>query len=51
MMIVIALAVFVIFIYTAGFAVKLWKEKNKPGSIAIFLLAIGIVVTPFFSVL
>lgn len=38
-------------IYTVGFAVTLWKGRNKPGAIAVFLLAIGIVVVPFFSVL
>ncbi|WP_157052509.1 hypothetical protein [Ornithinibacillus contaminans] len=39
------------FLYTAGFSITLWKEKNKLGSIAVFLMAISIVITPFFTVL
>jgi len=50
MKIVIGLVVLVTFLYTAGFAVTLWRDKNKIGSFVIFLLAIGVVITPFFSV-
>nr|WP_198044633.1 hypothetical protein [Lysinibacillus timonensis] len=39
------------FLYTVGFSFELWKQKNKPGSIAVFFIAISIVITPFFSVL
>ncbi|MFS0861647.1 hypothetical protein [Fredinandcohnia sp. 179-A 10B2 NHS] len=36
--------------YTVGVAKSLWKD-NKIGAIAIFFLAIAIVVMPFFSIL
>ncbi|MGM8213762.1 hypothetical protein ACLIBH_13395 [Virgibacillus sp. W0430] len=39
------------FVYTAGFAYTLWKQKNRIGAFSIFLLACAIIVTPFFSVL
>lgn len=45
------LIMIVVFMYTAGFALKLWQNKNKAGSIAVFILALAIAVTPFFSVL
>lgn len=38
-------------IYTVGFAVALWKGKSKPGAIAVFLIALGIIIVPFFSAL
>ncbi|MCS0669944.1 hypothetical protein [Cytobacillus firmus] len=41
----------VVFMYTAGFAFKLWQNKNKAGSIAVLILALAIAVMPFFSVL
>ncbi|WP_442598874.1 hypothetical protein [Neobacillus sp. D3-1R] len=40
-----------IFFYTAGYSLQLWKEKNKLGSISVFILALALVVTPFFTVL
>lgn len=40
-----------IFFYTAGFSVTLWKEKNKMGSTVVMLLALVVVVTPFFTIL
>lgn len=39
-----------IFIYTAGYSITLWRENSKLGSITIFILAIAIVIMPFFSV-
>lgn len=39
------------FFYSVGFSVTLWKDKNKLGSIVVFILALLIVITPFFSVL
>lgn len=45
----IGLLVFVVFIYTVGFAITLWKDKNKMGTFAILILAISIVIVPFFS--
>ncbi|RZT23758.1 hypothetical protein EV282_2854 [Fictibacillus sp. BK138] len=41
--------VFCIFIYTAGFAYKLWKGKNKIGACAVLLLAVLIVFVQIFS--
>jgi len=49
MNIVIGIVVFIVFIYTAGFSLSLWKDKNKPGSFAVFIFAISILVVPFFS--
>jgi hypothetical protein len=51
MKIVIWLLMIIVFFYTIGFAITLLKEKNKVGFVATFLLAISIVVAPFFSVL
>jgi 4-amino-4-deoxy-L-arabinose transferase-like glycosyltransferase len=41
----------IVFVYTAGFGVSLWKEKNKAGSVVVFLVALVVVVTPFFTLL
>lgn len=41
----------IMFVYTAGFAVTLWKDKNKSGSIVVFGLAMTIAIAPFFTVL
>ncbi|WP_164745620.1 hypothetical protein [Neobacillus mesonae] len=41
----------VIAIYTFGFAISLWKEKQKMGAIAVIFLVLTIMVLPFFSVL
>ncbi|MFD2043909.1 hypothetical protein ACFSTA_05065 [Ornithinibacillus salinisoli] len=38
-------------VYTLGFSVTLWKEDSKIGSITMFLVAVAIVISPFFSVL
>ncbi|MFS0600426.1 hypothetical protein [Peribacillus frigoritolerans] len=40
-----------IFLYTIGYSIELWKDKNKVGSFAVFTLALSIVVVPFLSVL
>jgi hypothetical protein len=37
------------FFYTMGFSIHLWKNKNKMGALSVGLLALGIVITPFFS--
>ncbi|HWL24433.1 MAG TPA: hypothetical protein VNR38_11900 [Ureibacillus sp.] len=39
------------FLYTVGFSIELWKQKNKLGSIAVSVLAVSIVIVPFFSIL
>ncbi|MBD8027562.1 hypothetical protein ACH0B5_01025 [Ureibacillus sp. 179-F W5.1 NHS] len=48
---IIWLVIVIMFLYAVGFAITLWKEQNKKGAIAVFILAIMIVVVPFFSVL
>jgi hypothetical protein len=49
--IVAIIVLLVISIYTAGFAVALWKEKQKFGAAAVFFLTLAILVLPFFSIL
>ncbi|WHY87135.1 hypothetical protein QNH39_04535 [Neobacillus novalis] len=51
MKIVTVIVLLVISIYTAGFAVSLWKEKQKFGAAAVFFLTLAILVLPFFSIL
>ncbi|MEH7379865.1 hypothetical protein V7138_05225 [Bacillus sp. JJ1533] len=41
----------IIVAYTVGFSVSLWKDKNKPGSIVVFGLALVVAVSPFFTIL
>ncbi|MEC1637892.1 hypothetical protein P9E76_06985 [Schinkia azotoformans] len=41
----------IIFLYTAGFSVTLWKEKSKVGSIVVFTLALVVVIAPFFTII
>ncbi|WP_161493874.1 hypothetical protein [Virgibacillus necropolis] len=40
----------IVFLYTMGFSIKLWKE-SKVGSCAVALVAVAIVIAPFFTVL
>jgi hypothetical protein len=40
----------IIFFYTMGFSIHLWKNKNKMGSISVGLIALGLVITPFFGI-
>ncbi len=49
MTIILWILVFLIFLYTIGFALTLWKDKNKVGSIAVFILALVTIIIPFFS--
>ncbi|MFO1443709.1 hypothetical protein KDN24_10905 [Bacillus sp. Bva_UNVM-123] len=51
MTIIIWVSLIILFIYTFGFSISLWNNKNKTGSIAVFLLAIATIVCSFFSVL
>ncbi|WP_158553556.1 hypothetical protein [Peribacillus saganii] len=48
MHILIILVIVTTFIYTVGFSVALWKEKNKRGAVAVIMLAVAIAVLPFF---
>ncbi|MFB3166605.1 hypothetical protein P5G62_005735 [Neobacillus sp. 179-C4.2 HS] len=36
-------------IYTFGFGVTLWKEKQKVSALAVFFLTLAILVLPFFT--
>ncbi|MCA1029776.1 hypothetical protein LCL95_01865 [Bacillus timonensis] len=40
----------IISLYTAGFGITTWKEKNKIGALAILSLAAVILVLPFFTI-
>ncbi|MCC3356634.1 hypothetical protein [Bacillus sp. REN16] len=51
MRIFIYLMMIIMFSYTAGFSVSLWKDKNKPGSIVVFGLALLVAIAPFFTIL
>ncbi|WP_342431698.1 hypothetical protein [Neobacillus sp. FSL H8-0543] len=50
MTILIFVSLFAIAVYTFGFAVTLWKEKQKGGALSVFFLTLTIVVLPFFSI-
>ncbi|MFP3917238.1 hypothetical protein U5N28_05440 [Lysinibacillus telephonicus] len=39
----------IMLIYSVGFSITLWKEKNKVGSIAVFILALLIAIIPLFT--
>lgn len=39
------------FLYAARLALQFWKEKSKAGSIAVFIMAIAIIVIPIFTIL
>lgn len=43
--------ILIIVVYTLGFSITLWKEKNKVGSIAVFSLTMSVIILPFFSVI
>ncbi|MFK9090831.1 hypothetical protein [Bacillus salipaludis] len=51
MTIVTVIVLIVISIYTAGFAVTLWKEKQKYGAAAVIFLTLAILILPLFSIL
>ncbi|SOC45020.1 hypothetical protein [Ureibacillus acetophenoni] len=51
MNIVVWLIMIGMFLYTIGFSIELWRQKNKSGAIAVCILAISIIIAPFFSVL
>ena len=48
----ILLGVFLLLItlYTLGFAITLWKGKQKFGAFMVFILSLAIIVLPFFSI-
>ncbi|MEN2467451.1 hypothetical protein [Ornithinibacillus sp. FSL M8-0202] len=51
MKLVIWLVMIIMFVYTIGFSITLWKGNSKMGSITTFLLALAIVILPFFTIL
>lgn len=44
------LMLLIITLYTFGFAVTLWKEKQKTGAIAVTFFSLLIMILPFFSI-
>ncbi|MFE8697490.1 hypothetical protein ACFYKT_14195 [Cytobacillus sp. FJAT-53684] len=51
MTMLIWIVMILLFLYTIGFSISLWREKNKAGSIAVFVLAGATVASAFFGVL
>ncbi|MCH1627374.1 hypothetical protein [Fredinandcohnia quinoae] len=51
MNIFIFIVVFAVFIYTVGFSISLWKDMNKIGSIMVFILALVVIIVPFFTII
>ncbi|MBP2239660.1 hypothetical protein J2Z40_000213 [Cytobacillus eiseniae] len=51
MRLIIVPLLIILFLYTFGFSIMLWREKNKMASFAVLGLAIATVVSAFFSVL
>jgi hypothetical protein len=49
MIILLWLLVIMVFLYTMGFALSLWKNKNKIGAIAVFFLAVFAIVLPYLT--
>lgn len=43
------IVLFILFLYTLGFAVSLWKEKQKMGALGTLILCLLLIVLPFFS--
>ncbi|HLS61036.1 MAG TPA: hypothetical protein VK044_07900 [Virgibacillus sp.] len=48
---IIWFAILIMFLYAFGFSITLWREQNKAGATAIFILAVAIIITPFFQIL
>jgi uncharacterized membrane protein len=44
------LVLLIITLYTFGFAITLWKEKQKSGAIAVTFLSLLIMTLPFFTI-
>ncbi|WP_193747759.1 hypothetical protein [Neobacillus niacini] len=51
MQVFIILALISITVYTLGFGITLWKEKQKISALAVFFLTLTVIVLPFFSIL
>jgi hypothetical protein len=47
----IYVSLFSITVYTFGFAVSLWKGKQKMSAVAVLFLTLCIIILPFFSIL
>lgn len=48
MTIIIFASAIAVFLYTMGFAISIWKQKNKVGAIAVSILACIAIVLPYF---
>jgi hypothetical protein len=46
----IIVSLIMITLYTFGFGVTLWKEKQKISALVVFFLTLAIIVLPFFSI-
>ncbi|MGG1674858.1 hypothetical protein ACIFOT_03805 [Neobacillus sp. NRS-1170] len=46
----ISIGLLIIAMYTFGFGMTLWKEKQKMGAVAVFFLTLSLIVLPFFSI-
>jgi hypothetical protein len=44
------LVLLIITLYTFGFAITLWKEKQKTGAMAVTFLSLLIIILPFISI-
>ncbi|HLR14684.1 MAG TPA: hypothetical protein VK144_02590 [Bacillota bacterium] len=49
--ILIWVGMLIVFMYTIGFAKELWKDKNKSGAVVVTFIALGVIITPFLSIL
>ncbi|WP_284139309.1 MULTISPECIES: hypothetical protein [unclassified Virgibacillus] len=50
MSLIIWLVMIGVFLYSFGFAITLWKRKNKAGVFIMLILAFAVLILPFFSV-
>ncbi len=46
---IIYLAVIGVVIYTWGFALSLWRQKNKSGAIVVVVMSVIALVLPYFT--
>ncbi len=47
---VTVIVLLIITVYTFGFAITLWKEKQKVECLAVFFLIVTLIILPFFSI-
>ncbi|MBT2758230.1 hypothetical protein J7E71_20395 [Mesobacillus foraminis] len=49
MIFIIYLAVIGVVIYSCGFALSLWKQKNKPGAVVVVLMSMLALALPYLT--